>query len=156
MPRKTSVIDYSYAYINRFPKTEKELRVQLMKKSYNDEDINKAVRYLKTKKLIDDKLFCEIYIEWEIVKRWKPVYTVKQKLLLKWVANNTIDQVIYEKFQDIETWTLIKIQKEIDKLKNRGIEWFIIIDKLIKRWYKLRDIKKTINDNYDNNNNNEW
>jgi hypothetical protein len=37
-----------------------------------------------------------------------------------------------------------KIRKQIDSYKNKGVEWFDIIHKLMRKWYNLDDIKAVI------------
>jgi len=37
-----------------------------------------------------------------------------------------------------------KIKKDIDQYKSKWVEWFDIIQKLMRKWYKLDDIKKVI------------
>jgi len=49
VPAKTDVIDYALRYIFRYPKTKKELIIQLRKKKYTESEIEKALRYLKKK-----------------------------------------------------------------------------------------------------------
>jgi SOS response regulatory protein OraA/RecX len=46
--KKTPAIDYALKYIYRYPKTEKELRVRLLEKHYSEEEIEKAIQYLKS------------------------------------------------------------------------------------------------------------
>jgi SOS response regulatory protein OraA/RecX len=45
--KKTPVIDYALKYISRYPKTEKELRIRLLEKHYSEEEVEKAIQYLK-------------------------------------------------------------------------------------------------------------
>jgi len=40
-------LDYAMDYIYRFPKTEKELKVQLTKKGYYEDDIEETMEELK-------------------------------------------------------------------------------------------------------------
>ena len=73
-------LDYALHYISRFPKTEKELRIQLMTKGYVSLDIDKAMAFLKEKKFVDDTLFTEAYLRSECVRKGKPLIAVTQKL----------------------------------------------------------------------------
>ncbi|MFZ5341167.1 MAG: hypothetical protein ACOZBL_00965 [Patescibacteria group bacterium] len=45
----SSCLDYASNYIYRFPKTEKELKVQLLKKGYSEDEIDQSIDYLKLK-----------------------------------------------------------------------------------------------------------
>ena len=75
--------DYALHYINRYPKTEQELRVKLLTKHYDEEDIAKTMARLKKMKWVDDAQFTRLYFQSEGVKKGKPAYLVKQKLLHK-------------------------------------------------------------------------
>jgi hypothetical protein len=37
-----------------------------------------------------------------------------------------------------------RIKKDIEQYKSKWVEWFDIIQKLLRKWYKLSDIKKVI------------
>jgi SOS response regulatory protein OraA/RecX len=70
-------------YLYRYPKTEKEMRTQLMKKQYFLDEIDQAMLVLKAKKYIDDRQFAELYLNSEVVKKGKPLALMQQKLLFK-------------------------------------------------------------------------
>ena len=142
--KKTPVIDYALKYIYRYPKTEKELRIKLLEKHYTEEEIEKAVQYLKSQWWLDDKRFTEMYIESELIKKWKPLIVVKNTLLSKWVDSNIVNQLIDEKFKEIAEWIINKLIQEIVKMKQKWKEWFDIIQTLMRRGYSLKFIKKAI------------
>lgn len=144
-----SCLDYSLNYINRFPKTEKELVVQLRKKWYWDQEIEKSINFLKRKGFVDDERYVEMYVYSELIKKWKPVIIVKNKLYQKWINLEIVERVINESIQDIEDGQIQKIEKEIEKLKMRWIDWFSIINKLVKKWYKIDLIKKLLSKKFD-------
>ena len=75
--------DYALKYINRYPKTEEELRVKLLTKHYSEEEIDNTISWLKHMKWVDDEQFARLYFQSESVKKGKPPYLVKQKLLQK-------------------------------------------------------------------------
>lgn len=83
MPAKTTCTEYALYYINRFPKTEKELRLQLLKKSYHESDIDQTLSWLKFKNYINDRNFAKLYIASELIKKGKAQILIKQKLLEK-------------------------------------------------------------------------
>jgi regulatory protein len=136
--------DYAIDYIYRFPKTKKELEIQLRKKWYNDEEIKYTFLWLEKKWYLDDVQFCRLYIWSELVKKWKPLYVVKGKLIKKWVDKKIIDQCLKEVDSDIEESKISTIKKLISKLKKSWIDWFDIIVKLNNRWYSIDDIKKSL------------
>jgi len=143
--KKTPAIDYALKYIRRYPKTEKELRVRLLEKHYSEEEIEKAVQYLKKQWRLDDKKFAQMYIESELIKKWKPKAVVYKKLLEKWIDRDIIEEIFSDLKEEIQEWIINKIMLEIDKLKRKWKNGFDIIQILMRRWYALKDIKKAIN-----------
>lgn len=75
--------DYALKYINLYPKTEEELRVKLLTKRYNEDEIEDTMNWLKKMKWVDDDQFTRLYFQSESVKKGKPPYLVKQKLIQK-------------------------------------------------------------------------
>lgn len=142
-------LDYAMKYIYRFPKSEKELTVQLLKKWFSEPEIVGAMDFLKKKWYVDDKNYIEMYLNSEVIKKWKPMQLIIRKLLQKWVDKKLIYEVCDEYEEDIEDWILTKINKEIERMKANGMDWFDILQKLTQKWYKLSDIKKVINSKQD-------
>lgn len=136
--------DYALKYIYRFPKTEKELRIQLYMKWYPTSDVDRTIEELKKKKYVNDEMFAESYIRSEVVNKGKPAIRIIQKLQQKWVPQEIVREVL--KKYEIEMWegTLQKIKKEIAAYKKRDVDGFDIIQKLMRKWYRLADIKKVI------------
>lgn len=141
---KKDCLEYALNYIYNYPKTEAELIIQLKKKGYLESEINKTISFLKHKNYVNDNNFAEIYINGEVGKKWKPLALVYSKLLHKWVSKEVIEKAIAANNNDIKKWTIHKIKKEIEKLKAKWESWFDIIQKLMRRWYKLDEIKKCL------------
>jgi len=137
-------LDYALNYISRYPKTEKELRVQLMTKGYVSLDIDKAMAFLKEKNYINDELFTEAYFRSECARKGKPTIAVTQKLREKGVAKDTIQAISRNMEKEIQEWIYEKIKKDIEVCKKRWEDGFDIIQRLMKKWYRLDDIKKVI------------
>jgi len=144
MPTQTPCYDYAMKYLYRFPKTEKELRIKLYQKWYTSEDVDRTIQALKKKWYIDDKMFTESYVRSEVVKKWKPPFLLKRKLEMKWVDRKILDEVFARYENDMQDWILTRIKKEIEQYKKKDVEWFDIIQKLIRKGYKLDDIKAVI------------
>ena len=136
--------DYALKYIYRFPKTEKELRIQLYMKWYPTSDVDQTIAELKKKKYVNDEMFAESYIRSEVVNKGKPAIRIIQKLQQKGVPQEIVREVL--KKYEVEMWegTLAKIKKEIQAYKRRDIDGFDIIQKLLRKWYKLWDVKSVI------------
>lgn len=139
-----SCLDYALHYLNRYPKTHKEMVMQLRKKWYIEEEINPTMRELEAKKYINDRQFVDLYLNSEVIKKWKPMYAVKAKLLQKWVDKRLIDEVAFEYEKEIDEWMIQKIMKEIDKHDRNWIDPISIIQKLQMKWYSIKIIKQAL------------
>ena len=111
--------DYALKYINVYPKTEQELRVKLLTKRYDEEDIDKTITWLKKMTWVNDEQFTRLYFQSESVKKGKPPYLVKQKLLHKGVDKKIIEKVFGQLETDIDEGIILRIKKEVEKLKKK-------------------------------------
>jgi len=145
VPAKTEVIDYALRYIYRYPKTEKELIIQLRKKWYKESEIEKAISFLKKKKYLNDKNFVKDYVDYHLVRRWKPIIYVKSKLFEKWVDSNIVKEVISDKFDEINKWIEKQIKKEIEAYKAKWLDGIDIIQRLNRKGYTINQVKYVIN-----------
>jgi len=136
--------DYALKYIYRFPKTEKELRIQLYMKWYDTSDVDRTIAELKKKNYVNDEIFAESYIRSEVVNKGKPAIRIIQKLQQKWVPQEIVRDVLKKYESEMWEGTLQKIKKEIAAYKKKDVDGFDIIQKLMRKWYKLADIKKVI------------
>jgi regulatory protein len=140
-------LQFSLTYISRYPKTEKELTVHLFQKWFSSNDVNESIKKLKERWYINDEKFVQSYINSELTSKWKPTILIKQKLIQKWVDSHLVDQLLKNNTEDIQEWTHKKIKREIQSYKKKWIDWFDIIQKLMRKWYKLDDIKSVIQKN---------
>lgn len=136
--------DYSLKYLYRIPKTEQDLKIKLMQQGFTEEQIGDTMIYLKSKKYIDDRQYAQLYVGSELVKKGKPVYVIRQKLYQKGVDKHLIQEVLTQYEQDIGEGIEQRIKSEIAKYKKRGFEWFDIIQKLLRKGYKVDQIKKVV------------
>ena len=144
MSEKKNIIEYAIHYLSRYPKTEKEMRLQLLKKWYSEDEIDKAIKWLKREKYIDDDLRAQMYLSSEVIKKWKPLWMVIKKLYSKGVPSEIIDKLVSEMEEDLQNWQIQKVTKEIDKLKQKWLDWFEIVKRLMGRGYKYDVLKKAI------------
>lgn len=143
-------LDYALRYIYRFPKTEKELVIKLYQKWFGTNEVKKVIDNFKEKWYIDDSKFTESYLRSECINKGKPLLLIMKKLELKWVEKSLI-KAVAKRFEDeINDWTRTKIKKEIENYKRKWIDWFDIIQKIMRKWYKLDDIKYVIEKNNQN------
>ncbi len=137
-------LDYALKYINRFPKTEKELKIQLYLKGYPTSDVDRTINELKKKNYVNDEMFAESYIRSEIVNKGKPAIRIIQKLQQKGIPPDILKEML-KKYQDgMSEGIHTKIKREIAAYKKKNVEWFDIIQKLMRKGYKLADIKHVI------------
>ncbi len=136
--------DYALKYIYRYPKTEKELKIQLYTKWYNTKDIDRTIVELKKKNYVNDEMFTESYIRSEVVNKGKPAIRIIQKLQQKWVPQEIVKDILKKYENEMGEGIHDKIKKEIAAYKRKEVDGFDIIQKLMRKWYKLADIKKVI------------
>ncbi len=138
--------DYALYYINRFPKTESELCLQLRKKWYFQKEIDETITQLKQLNYVNDVEFTRLYFWSECTRKGKPVFRVKGKLMHKWVDKDLIQEIELELEDDIIEGQKTKIAKEIRNMKSKWLDGIEIIHKLQGRWYSFDLIKETIED----------
>lgn len=136
--------EYALKYIDRYPKTEQELRTKLYTKNFAEEDIDTTIDILKKKWYVDDKQFCRLYLQSELSSKGKVPALVKAKLIHKGVDKSIIHDAFDMLSDDIEKWITERIKKEINKLKKKWLEWYDILVKISQKGYKTSDIKKAL------------
>ena len=146
-----SAIDYAIWYLSRYPKTEQEIRIILYKKWYNSEDIQHCLEVLKKNDFINDEKFVESFLYSEVEKKWRPLFIIKQKLIQRWIDKWLLAEKISENQEDLTEWMRKAIRKELDVYKKKWVDWFDSIQKLMRRWYQLADIKAVIKEWAENN-----
>lgn len=144
MSHKKLCIDYAYYYLSRFPKTEKELRAKLYEKGYTDLEVESAMELLIKDGYVDDEQFARMYLESEVIKKGKSLWNIRSKLLQKGIDSWLLEGLIADYEEEIEDGTLTGILKEIDKLKARGVDGFDIGQKLMRKGYKIGQIKAAL------------
>ncbi len=137
-------LDYALSYLSRFPKTEQELKIQLHIKGYPSSEIQEAIAFCKQKKYIDDDAFVRSYLHSEVVKKGKPLIRVINKLKQKWISETLLRTHIEHMQEELHQGIYQAIQKDINTYKKKGLEGFDIIQKLMRKWYKLQDIKQVL------------
>jgi len=136
--------DYALKFLYNHPKTEQDLRIKLFQKWYSSEEVHHVMDILKQQKFIDDKMFAQMYINSEVIKKGKPLIAITKKLEFRGIPKDIIAQVTKENQEDIGEWIHERNKKEIGNYKRKGEEGFNIIQKLLRKWYKLDDIKTVI------------
>ena len=137
--------EYAINLISKYPKTEKELQIKLYQKGYDSEMVQKTLERLKSDNFVNDELFAESYLNSEVMKKWKPLFIIVQKLIQKGIDKSLLKEITSKYDEDIQKWIYWWIKKEISKYKKRGRGvWYY--SKLIRKGYKLDDIKSVLTD----------
>lgn len=142
--KTSSCKEYAVRLISAVPKTHKQLKWKLLMKWYQESEVDEVIQRLDDKWYINDHTFARLYMQSEVCKKWKPVFQIRQKLLEKWIDKQIIWQVLAELDTDLDDWIVSKIQSEIQKMKKKWIEWFEIINKIYKKWYRIDQIKQAM------------
>lgn len=139
-----SCYEYAITLISKYPKTEKELRIKLYQQGYDSEMVMRTVEKLKTENFVNDQLFAESYLNSEVIRKGKPLFVIKQKLELKGIDKALLAQLMEKYAEDIQEGIFQGIEKEIKQYKKKGVDGFEIIQKLMRKGYRLGDIKRVI------------
>ena len=139
-----SCYEYAIWVIGKYPKTEKELRIKMYQQGYDSETVSRTLEKLKQDNFVNDELFAESYINSEVIRKGRPLIVITQKLEMRGIDKAIITKVVREAWEDIEDWILQGINKEIKQYKKKWVDGFDIIQKLMRKWYRLWDIKRVI------------
>lgn len=137
-------MEYALSYLSRYPKTEQEMRLLLYKKGYDGDPIKATMESLKRNNFINDEKYAESYLYSEVIKKGKPVFLISQKLQQKGIDKNLISKIIEEQKEDISEGIASGIKKDIEAYKKKDIDGFDIIQKLMRKGYRLQDIKDVL------------
>lgn len=89
------------------------------------------------KSLLNQK---SLFIKIENYKNaWKSIQYIKQKLIERTEDREMVENIISSVFEDGEDENL---QKELEKLQNKGLEKQKLIQKLLQKWFQYNEIKK--------------
>lgn len=139
-----SAVEYAIWYLSRYPKTEQEMRIILFTKWYNSDDVSHCMDVLKKNDFINDEKFVDSFLYSEVCKKWRPLFIIKQKLIQRWIDKWLLMKMISEQQEDLTSWMRSAIRKELDTYKKKWVDGFDSIQKLMRRWYQLADIKAVI------------
>ena len=139
-----SCYEYAIWVIGKYPKTEKELRIKMYQQWYDSEIVTRTLEKLKQDNFVNDELFAESYINSKVIRKGRPLLVITQKLEMRGVDKSIISKVVHDAWNDIDNWILQWIEKEIKQYKKKWVDGFDIIQKLMRKWYLLGDIKRVI------------
>jgi regulatory protein len=139
-----SCYEYAIWVIGKYPKTEKELRIKMYQQWYDSEIVTRTLEKLKQDNFVNDELFAESYINSEVIRKGRPLLVITQKLEMRGIDKSIISKVVHDAWDEIDNWVLQWIEKEIKQYKKKWVDGFDIIQKLMRKWYRLGDIKRVI------------
>ena len=139
-----SCYEYAMDVLSKYPKTEKELRIKMYQHGYDSQMVMKTLEKLKVENFLNDKMFAESYLNSEVMRKGKPLFLVQQKLTMKGIDPKIIAESSNQFAEDIQEGIENRIQKEINQYKKKGVDGFEIIQKLMRKGYRLADIKKVV------------
>ena len=137
-----SCYDYAVKYLSRYPQTEKWLRMQLRKKWYEEQEADDALIMLKQHAMIDDAQYTELYIGSELIRKGKPLYVVKSKLLQKGIDRDLLQDILAQHENAVSEGMSTKIRQEIKKHIIKDLDVYSIMAKLSRKWYPTDIVKK--------------
>lgn len=132
-----SIKNKALYYIYLKPRTKYELISKLKSKYTNVDMIKEVVDYLEEEKYIDDVDYALSYILTHFDSRQK----LNFKLMQKGIKKEDIDKAYEDAPENMEEDNLLK---EIEKLKNKGLDLPRIIVSLTRKGYAYSKIKKEI------------
>lgn len=141
---KKPALQYAIHYLSRFPKTKSEMKLKLFEKGYDESEIDETIAELEKYNYINDRAFADAYVQSDLVRKGKPIYAIKAKLLQKGLDEDVIQRAFDEYSNDITTGMKAAILKEIDKRKADGEDPIDIIQRLQRKWYHFQMIKRAI------------
>ena len=129
-----SCYEYAIWVIGKYPKTEKELRIKMYQQWYDSEIVTRTLEKLKQDNFVNS----------EVIRKGRPLLVITQKLEMRGIDKSIISKVVHDAWDEIDNWVLQWIEKEIKQYKKKWVDGFDIIQKLMRKWYRLGDIKRVI------------
>ena len=99
---------------------------------------------LKRNDFINEEKFTDSFLYSEVAKKWRPLFIIKQKLIQRWIDKWLLANKISQQQEELVDWMRKAIRKELDAYKRKWVDGFDSIQKLMRRWYQLADIKHVI------------
>lgn len=136
--------EYALHYLSRFPTTTDHLCGRLVAKWYEADEIQTTIGFLQETWYLDDRVYAELYLKSEVIKKWKPLLRVRHKLTSKWIPTDILKEIEWELEKEMQTGMQTKIVREADLLSQKGQGYREVVKRLQGRWYFLSDIKAAL------------
>lgn len=145
---KSSIYDTALKYISIRMRSKKELKEYLIKKKFDNKDIDEVIDKLLYQGHLNDTRFCKSYINDKLYLTNSGIDKIKNELLKLGIDESIIDtcfssinkNIILEKLEKIIKKELkVNSKLPINKIKNK------ITNRCINLGYKLEDINEIFN-----------
>jgi regulatory protein len=142
-------LDSILHFLSFRPRSEKEIRDNLIKKKASQEIIEQIITWLKQQKFLDDEEFTRWWIEQRSKFRPKSMRIIKLELKQKGIAQQVIDGVVEDPESKIQN-DLESAKKIVEKKfpKYKGLSKYELYQKLgavlARKGFNWETIKKSI------------
>ena len=137
----------SIRFLSYRPRSQWEIENKLKNKKYNTNIINKTIDWLKDKKLIDDKVFSQMWIKDRVHKKPMGRLRLQKELYNKGIDREIIENIINDFFeQEIDelelAYQMIQKKKNSLTLKNIQLEPKKIVSLLKTRGFSYHIVQR--------------
>jgi len=135
----------SIRFLSYRPRSEWEIKNKLQDKKYQSEIIEKTIRWLKEKNMVNDQEFSRMWIKDRLTKKPLGKLSLQKELINKGISRELIENTIHSFFEKEEdelelAYQLIRQKKDSLQLKNIQLEPKKIINLLKNRGFSYRVI----------------
>ena len=103
---ESSVKKTALRYRSYRPRSTNEVREYLKKKGYDEQNIERALGYLKENNLLNDKEFARMVCRDRLVLKPVGIATMRKLLLKKGIERTTVDEVVQDLYTEDKEFTL--------------------------------------------------
>lgn len=109
----------SLRFLSYRPRSEKEIRDNLVKKKAPQEIIESIISKLKEQRFLNDEEFAQFFVKSRISNRPKAVRVIKMELKRKGISEELIEKTIGDKELEVNDMDTARrlVEKKIDKYK---------------------------------------
>ena len=118
--QRFAVKQRAFRYLGRRLLSEKELRIKLKQKKYDENIIDEIIKYLKGKNYLNDMEFANLFSNENIQNKFWGKNKIKAELMKRGVSSEIISQVLAEKFsEENDLQNAVRLAEKKYKLLNQ-------------------------------------
>jgi regulatory protein len=145
---------YAYRLLNFRPRSEQELREKLRNRGYSKDIISHIVSDLKSRALIDDYVFAQLWTKSRLQDSGHSLFRIRQELIAKGITREIIEDILAQGGQDFDELDIaVKlISKRVTLVRNIEKDKAMqrLYSYLKRRGFSSNIIYKAINEAYAN------